>query len=145
MRYFAYGANLDRQHMARLCPGARELGLARLPGHAFRIQRDGWATVVPAPDSTVYGLLWEIGPEDERALDYFEDVEDGLYRKMTSLVATDDGPAEAMVYVATDPTPGVPARDYAERIIAAMRAVRLPEDYVAPIVADAYRDGPSLR
>ncbi len=42
--YFAYGANMDVEDMARRCPRSRPLGVARLMRHRLAIMREGWLT-----------------------------------------------------------------------------------------------------
>jgi len=61
--------------MARLCPGHRYLGVARLDGYRLAFTRrsvrtgSGVADIVGAPGSTVWGVVYEIGEEDLAALD----------------------------------------------------------------------------
>ncbi|MGL4494164.1 MAG: gamma-glutamylcyclotransferase family protein, partial [Beijerinckiaceae bacterium] len=47
--YFAYGANMDREGMAKRCPASKPLGLARLARHRFVVTVDGYASVVRDP------------------------------------------------------------------------------------------------
>ena len=68
--YAAYGANTNRGHMATRCPTAQYVGNCTL--HDFALVFRGVADVVDAPRSEVVCALWEIQPNDERALDRFE-------------------------------------------------------------------------
>jgi len=45
MLYFAYAANLNRSHMARLCPGAKPLYAAVLEGYTLTARR--WFNIEP--------------------------------------------------------------------------------------------------
>ncbi|KAJ9143569.1 hypothetical protein NKR19_g6816 [Coniochaeta hoffmannii] len=95
--YFAYGSNLSTTQMASRCPDARPLHLARLPGWRFIINTRGVANIVPedpgpAPagscdqeEGGVYGILYEIGAEDEESLDLCEGVP-FVYEKVEMLV-----------------------------------------------------------
>ncbi|HEV8600027.1 MAG TPA: gamma-glutamylcyclotransferase [Gemmatimonadales bacterium] len=54
-------------------------------------------------------MLWELPSDDELALDAFEGVAEGLYRKAVAIVHASDGRAvSAMLYLPTDPSPGRP-------------------------------------
>ena len=96
MLYFAYGANVNQRNLKRYAPRARALGTARLPGH--RLVFKGFADVVKDAKGQVAGVLYEITPACELALDRYEGVPK-IYRKTTVMVETDDGPREAMIYV----------------------------------------------
>lgn len=126
MRYFAYGANMDAVGMRARCPTATLLGTERLAGYRFVIARAGYAGLVPDPASDVLGVLWNLTPQDLAALDAYEGVPEGLYRKATMTVA--GGPA--LVYIPADYSRGTPQPGYLEAVIAAARSHRLPDDYV---------------
>lgn len=134
--YFAYGANMDAAQMAGRCPGARRLETAGLAGYAFGIAAGGYGTAVPAPGGSVHGVLWRLTPEDEAALDRFEEVDRGFYRKRSVRVTTASGDrVEAMIYHAADPSPGIPAPGYLERILELAEALGFPEDYTSGLRA----------
>jgi gamma-glutamylcyclotransferase (GGCT)/AIG2-like uncharacterized protein YtfP len=96
MLYFAYGANVNTRNLKRHAPRARALCTARLPGH--RLVFKGFADVIKDAKNHVTGVLYEITPACELALDRYEEVPK-LYRKATVTVETDDGPRDAMIYV----------------------------------------------
>ena len=139
--YFAYASNMSRVEMFLRCPGAGLVNEAVLPDHRFRINRGGVATVAPEPDAQVHGVLWMITDEDERALDRYEEVAEGLYAKARQRVRVRVGPVEALedvealIYVARDETRGVPRAGYLEQVIACAEAHGLPPEYVAEIRA----------
>lgn len=93
--YFAYGANLNRAHMALWCPDAVPLARATLPDH--RLVFRTWVDVVPSPGDSVQGALYEIGARDLAALDEFEDCPT-LYRRVGVRVLSRESPLEAMTY-----------------------------------------------
>ncbi|KAK4218939.1 hypothetical protein QBC37DRAFT_478281 [Rhypophila decipiens] len=115
--YFGYGSNLWHKQMAQRCPGAEFLGIARLSGYQWMINKRGYATIAkvdnpssdPGSDSgggggggssstsgsdevdrgdedevveienvdhknTVWGAVWSLTPDDEKALDKDEGV-----------------------------------------------------------------------
>jgi gamma-glutamylcyclotransferase (GGCT)/AIG2-like uncharacterized protein YtfP len=94
--YFAYGANLNRNHMALWCPNATPLETATLADHrlVFRF----WCDLLPARSRQVAGALYRLGPGDLRWLDEYEDCP-RLYEHKTVLVRTaTGGEVEALTY-----------------------------------------------
>jgi gamma-glutamylcyclotransferase (GGCT)/AIG2-like uncharacterized protein YtfP len=68
--YFAYGMNTNIREMARRCPGAVCHGPVVLRDHkfVFRLHAD----VEHSPGRHVEGVLWELTPACEQALDMLE-------------------------------------------------------------------------
>ncbi len=128
-RYVAYGSNLCTEQMARRCPAARPGEVVRLDGWRFIINGEGFATLVPAPGATAWGLVWHLTPACEAALDRYEGVETGEYRKAAWQV----GDTPALIYLAADERPGPPRTGYLERILAGAAALGLPAGYLAEI------------
>lgn len=126
-RYFAYGANIIAADMARRCPAAREIGTTTLPGWRFVVGRRGYGTIVPDPGARVVGVLWSLTPACERTLDAFEEIDGGLFRRESILVASEP----TLVYLAADAAPGSVRAGYLEPVIAAAEARGFPADYVA--------------
>ncbi|EKV32448.1 hypothetical protein C882_2527 [Caenispirillum salinarum AK4] len=138
--FFAYGLFMHAARMRAVAPGHRALGRAVLDGWRVAVTRHGLATVVPDPPAAVEGLLWEIEAPALAALDRFEGVSHGLYRKQTLFVTPAGAPAEpvqALVYVAGDPP--APARrarrDYAADLGAAAQAAGLSDPYIETLRA----------
>jgi gamma-glutamylcyclotransferase (GGCT)/AIG2-like uncharacterized protein YtfP len=131
-RYFAYGSNMDPEQMGARCPGAVLEGVGALRGYRFLITETGFGSVVPDPESTVHGVVWRLLPGDEAALDAYEGVESGLYRKITARVqlASPAESVEAMLYVATTDRPGRPKPGYLEKVLEAARHHGLPPAYL---------------
>ena len=75
--------------MAFRCPDAEVLETVRLEGYRLAFRSNGGnrgvATILPDPDSHVDGVLWEISPEDERNLNFYEGFP-RLYGKRTLTV-----------------------------------------------------------
>ncbi|MGL5362631.1 MAG: gamma-glutamylcyclotransferase family protein [Bosea sp. (in: a-proteobacteria)] len=129
--YFAYGANMDVAAMSRRCPGSKPLGVARLPRHRFIITSDGYASVVRDPRANVHGVLWEASLADIRTLDKFEEIDRGLYIKISQPVIAGAGPRRALVYVGSRSATGKPRPGYLESVLTSAKAWVLPEDYRA--------------
>jgi gamma-glutamylcyclotransferase (GGCT)/AIG2-like uncharacterized protein YtfP len=124
--HFAYGSNIDAAAMAKRCPRSVAVGPARLVRHRLAAMREGWLTAVRDPRGTVHGILWNLALSDMPALDRYEGVANGLYRKALQSVTTATGPKRALVYFGANAGPGLPEPDYIEAIIAAARQWGLP-------------------
>jgi len=88
--YFAYGANMERAAMAKRCQSARALGPALLRGWRYVIV-GGYGSVAPARGMSVFGVLWRLTPRDLAALNTFESLDSGLYRRAVMTVSVDTG------------------------------------------------------
>jgi gamma-glutamylcyclotransferase (GGCT)/AIG2-like uncharacterized protein YtfP len=131
--YFAYGANMDVEDMARRCPRSQLLGVARLMRHRLAITREGWLTATRDARGRVHGVLWDLALADVSALDRFEQLGDGLYVKTTQAVIAGSGPKRALVYFGANAGPGRADGDYIRAVIASARHWRLPEDGLAAL------------
>ena len=130
--YFAYGSNMDAAAMARRCPASRPLGAARLARHRLAILQAGYATVERHPRSTVHGVLYDLALADVPALDRYEGIARGLYRKvMQPVLRKGAGPVTALVYVGVGPSGGEPRLGYMKGVIAAAETAGLPAAYIA--------------
>jgi gamma-glutamylcyclotransferase (GGCT)/AIG2-like uncharacterized protein YtfP len=129
--YFAYGSNMSRAWMARLCPQAQALGPARLEDHRFMVMSGGYASVLPQAGDVVHGVLWRIAPGDLDALDRYEDVAGGLYRRCMMGVEHRGAQQFAVIYVGQSRAAGRARAEYCELVLAAARDWELPEAYLA--------------
>lgn len=127
--YFAYGSNLNVSQMALRCPNAADPRPARLADHDWLINERGVATVEPFDGSEVHGVLWQLNDHDLAVLDSAEGVP-VRYRRDRLTVHTDDGPAEAWVYIDHRVEPGPPRPGYLERIIDGALHHGLPQRWV---------------
>jgi gamma-glutamylcyclotransferase (GGCT)/AIG2-like uncharacterized protein YtfP len=112
--YFAYGSNMDRGAMAERCPDAVALGAARLEHHRFFVARAGYASVEPRRGAAVHGALWRVSARDLVALDAYENVAGGLYRRAILPVRHGNARRRAIVYLARDARPGRALPGYQE-------------------------------
>jgi gamma-glutamylcyclotransferase (GGCT)/AIG2-like uncharacterized protein YtfP len=128
--YFAYGSNMSREWMRRRCPCARALGRARLDGWGFIITADGYASIRQHAGRAVHGVLWRIGPRELAALNAYESVEAGLYRRYMLSVRQVGRRQAALTYIGRSDTPGRPRPGYLELVIAAAREWDLPDPYI---------------
>ena len=114
MKYFAYGMNTNQSQMINRCPWAQSLGQAVLYGHEFRFARH--ADIIENPDYITHGVLWEITPECELALDALEGFPT-YYLKKQVRVFHNGVVEEAMTYYMTGDNPDeYPSDGYLEML-----------------------------
>jgi gamma-glutamylcyclotransferase (GGCT)/AIG2-like uncharacterized protein YtfP len=139
--YSAYGSNLDPDQMRVRCPHSPSRGCGWLSGWrlTFGAEELGWegalATVVEDPDCSVFVMLYDVSPQDERALDDWEGVDIGLYRKLRVRVSTLDGDVLVWLYVLNGYEGGLPSARYLGLIADAAEKAGAPDDYVAELRA----------
>ena len=131
--YFAYGANMNREAMARRCPRSKALGRARLARHRLAVMREGWLTAVRDPRASVHGVLWDVALSDVPPLDRYEGLAQGLYAKIAQPVLTEAGPKRAMIYVGANAGPGTLRPEYIAEVLAAARAWPLPAEAIGAL------------
>ena len=126
--------------MARRCGGAMPLGPAVLRGWRYVIA-EGYGSVAPAPGMCVFGVLWRLTPRDLAALNIFESLDSGLYRRAMLTVELGGERARALVYVGRKGGRRGAMPGYQERIVAAAEEWRLPKRYIAELrrLAPGYR------
>jgi len=100
--YFAYGSNMDSARMLERCPGARLVGVATLDG--YRLGEHLYADIEAAVGCSVEGLLWSVTGDDLRALDRFEGVATGAYKRGVYAFSTPRGDGCAYAYEMTPQT-----------------------------------------
>ncbi len=126
MLYFACGSNLNLERMAGRCPRAVPLGRMVLPDWrlAFRCVAD----CVPEPGAECHGGVWRITPQCERALDVYEGVAGGTYRKEYIPIDGDPEGGESMLMYCMNST-GIdpPAVTYLKEIEQGYRDFRMPK------------------
>ena len=140
--YFAYGSNLSTRQMASRCPGAIALGPGRLDGFALAFTRPSrrWggsaADILREPRSHVWGVVWCVTDDDLAALDRFEGVATGGYRRFEVDVSLYRETVTAVTYAVVDPIPGgAPSGRYLHTILEGARQHGLPTDWIARLVA----------
>ena len=138
--YFAYGANMERAAMRRRCPAAVALGPAVLRGWRYVIA-GGSGSVMPARGGGVFGVVWRLTPRDLAALNAFESLDSGLYRRTILTVELAGRRVRALLYVGRQRGRRRPMPGYQERLVEAAQDWRLPKDYIATLqrLAPGYR------
>lgn len=130
MLHFAYGSNMSHEPMQQRCPDAQYLGIAVLRRHRFIIMANGYASIATQPSGNVYGVLWRISPRDLAALDAYENVLGGLYRREMMPIIHGSRSMAAIVYIGAEKREGAARKGYMELVVQAARENGLPDDYV---------------
>jgi hypothetical protein len=116
---------------------AKAIGVGQLLGHALRWDkrsgRDGSgkcdAEATSLKDDVVWGVLFELDPQEKPLLDKAEGVGDGYLEKSVNIL-TEDGLVTAVTYCATDKDPTLrPYHWYKALVIAGAREHGLPPSY----------------
>lgn len=124
--YIAYGSNMNTEQMDHRCPGAEVLGKATLEGWRLTFQgaRHGaHANILPEEGHTTPVLVWAISAAHEAALDRYEGVAGGYYRKH-HMPVTVNGKTyrRALVYLMNPQPYGLPDTRYFKGITDAYKA-----------------------
>lgn len=134
--YAAYGSNLDPRRMALRAPASPVYATGWLAGWrlTFAGGESEWesvnATVVEDTSDTVFVVLYDVPPADEQALDQWEDLDLGLWRKIRVRVHTLDGEPLAWLYVLDAYEGGLPTPAQLTVVADAAHAGGAPADYV---------------
>lgn len=148
MLYFAYGSNMLTERLRERVPSASPLNSAYLSGRTLRFNKrsrdgSGKCTLLDAePESTVYGVVFEVAPGELTALDEAEHRGRG-YERCQVRPRTSDGTCEAFAYVAQPAyidNALVPYGWYKALVTAGARQHDLPDAYRAYL--DAVRTYP---
>jgi gamma-glutamylcyclotransferase (GGCT)/AIG2-like uncharacterized protein YtfP len=89
----------------------------------------------------VHGVLWRLTPRDLAALNTFESLDSGLYRRAILTVEAGAQRVRALVYVGRQRGRRRAMPGYQERLVAAAQDWRLPPRYIAELarLAPGYR------
>jgi gamma-glutamylcyclotransferase len=136
--YFAYGSNLSKQRMQQrtgVIPVSQRVFLRdyRLTFNAH-VGQEFYANIAPSIGDVVHGVIYRCNPTAMTALDRYEGVAQGCYRRVAVEVETEEGERiRAEVYIAGEryvSEGGAPSTFYLGLISSGAREHDLPEQYV---------------
>ncbi len=149
MLYFAHGSNIDRPQLMVRCPGAQFVAPARL--HDYRLCFPRWskvretalAGIEPAKGEMVWGVLYELTPDDVERLDMIEGFVPGRdparneSQRIKVRVQRPDGlSADAETHLPVRVAdPGLPSAGHILVLVRAARALEFPDDFIARLKA----------
>ena len=147
--YIAYGSNLNIRQMKYRCPGARVVGTAVLDGWQllFKGSKTGsYLTIEENPGYMVPVAIWEISPEDERALDRYEGFPNFYYKRElpVTFVGIRSGRVRtrtAMVYIMHEDRPlGMPSQMYVDTCVEGYRYFGFDIGFLVDAINDSKED-----
>jgi gamma-glutamylcyclotransferase (GGCT)/AIG2-like uncharacterized protein YtfP len=138
MLYFAYGSNMERVQMKRLCAKARFVAAAVLPDHELvfsgssRMWGGGIANIRDMPGKKVEGVVWEISEAERMVLDEYEGYPDLYVSKGVQVQTTSGKALTAFAYVMANPGREMPpSKPYKRLLISGAEEHGLSDEYVA--------------
>ncbi|MEL7085633.1 MAG: gamma-glutamylcyclotransferase family protein [Cyanobacteria bacterium P01_A01_bin.3] len=144
MFYFAYGSNLHPARLSDRTPSAQLITTGCVRGRCLvfhKIGRDGSAKcdalLSAHSNSTVFGALYQLDPQDIPTLDKFEALGAGYNREILS-ISTETRTLQAFAYIAQAQyvNPDLkPFHWYKQLVIAGAKLHQFPVPYIASIAA----------
>ena len=142
---FAYGSNMPTARITdkTRCPSAKSLGVAELRGYELRwhkvSSKDGSAKAdiikTDVKGVSVFGVLYEISPEEKPALNRIEGLGNG-YKEVDVVVLHNGTEATVTAYLATEIDEKLkPYTWYKALVVFGAKEHELPEAYIAQIEA----------
>lgn len=140
--YVAYGSNLNINQMRYRCPTAKLCGTGVIKDYElqFKGQPHGaYATIAPKKGASVPVAVWEIRPQDERALDRYEGYPSHYFKQMIPVQMGGDE-VNAMVYIMNlRMNFGLPSPYYYQTVYAGYNDCELDTDVLDKAVEDSAR------
>lgn len=142
MYYFGYGSNMLMARIRHRVPSATPVTNATLPDYGLRFHKrsrdgSGKCNIISSDDETVYGVVFEVNPDELDALDEAEQ-QGRRYWRQSVTVEGKETHIDAFAYVAdpffVDETL-LPYDWYHALVVAGAREHGLPADYIAMIEA----------
>jgi gamma-glutamylcyclotransferase (GGCT)/AIG2-like uncharacterized protein YtfP len=134
MLYFAYGSNMNLEHMRRLCGWHfRVLGPAKLKDYQFGPDGRGYANIRPKEKEEVWGVLFDLDQYSLDVLDQFEGFPDIFDRKQIKVFDNSGNEVEAWVYI-EQPDHFAQSHireEYMRRVVTGALENRLPEQWIS--------------
>jgi cation transport regulator ChaC len=141
---FAYGSNMPTARITdkTRCPSAKSVGVAELRGYELRWHKaskdgSGKADIVEidVDGASVFGVLYEISPEEKPALDVAEGLGNG-YKEVRIVVVHNGEEATVTAYQATKTNPNLKPYTWYKALAAfGAKEHGLPAAYIAQIEA----------
>ncbi|MBZ0170430.1 AIG2-like family protein [Candidatus Methylomirabilis lanthanidiphila] len=137
MFYFAYGSNMERVQLKRLCPTAKFVAAATLADCELTFSGNspmwggGIADIRERPGKTVEGVVWEISEADRKVLDGYEGYP-ALYLHKEIQVSSREGKTiRAFAYSMANPGREMsPSKRYKQLLIAGAEEHGLSDEYI---------------
>lgn len=137
MFYFAYGSNMERFQLKRLCPKAKFVSAAVLADYelAFFGNSPMWgggnADIREQPGKAVEGVVWEISEAERKALDEYEGYPTLYLHKELQVRGRAGKVITAFTYIMANPGREMPpSKRYKQLLISGAEEHGLSDEYV---------------
>jgi gamma-glutamylcyclotransferase (GGCT)/AIG2-like uncharacterized protein YtfP len=133
MHYFAYGSNMNYEHMRRLCGRHFTiLGVATLENFQLGLDLRGYVNIKAKENSKVFGVLYEL---DQSALDILDEFEGYPYvfdRKSVEVKSEDGQNVNSWVYLENADQFGgdFVKAEHLKRVVSGAMENHLPEEWI---------------
>lgn len=149
--YFGYGTLLGETHMRKGYPSARTIGLGFYDQHELGFWRyadasEGGCTIVHNPDGILFGVLYELSPEDMDRLLEVGGLAEWYEARTIDVTRVSGGRMRAITLrVQGNRGPWIPPADYAALVTNGAVEAALPAEYRARLdaIVEAARGGSS--
>ena len=101
----AYGSNLNLEQMSYRCLTAKVYGKGMLRDYRLLFKgstENAYLTIEPYKGGRVPVVIWELQPEDEKALDFYEGYPNFYYKENVEVELENGEKVIAMIYIMTD-------------------------------------------
>jgi gamma-glutamylcyclotransferase (GGCT)/AIG2-like uncharacterized protein YtfP len=133
MYHFAYGSNLNYEHMRRLCGWHFTLiGLGTLEGYELGLDLRGYVNIRPKTGEKVVGVLYDLDQQCLDILDEYEGYPEVFNRILTQVTDQNGHSYKAWTYLEKPEAFGGTQikSDHLKLIIAGAMENHLPEDWI---------------
>lgn len=149
--YYAYGSNMFSAWLEKRCPSASALGVASLSGYELawhKRSNDGSGkcdiAISDAPNSVVYGVLYQIACSEKHELDAAE----AGYKHSMIVISYRSELISATTYMASETRIDRSLRPYTwyrALVVAGAKQHKLPEEYIRELEATTANEDNSGR
>jgi hypothetical protein len=137
--YLAYGSNMSREQMRARCPGALLVDAILIPGWRLAYRgafSSNWgagavATLLADPQCCAAGIVYDLQPQHEQALDGWEGVAQGHYGKLEDFGRYRGEPV--YTYISNVGQDGEPGRAYLSIMRQGFHDWKLMLDPLSPV------------
>ncbi|MFA5991455.1 MAG: gamma-glutamylcyclotransferase family protein [Candidatus Doudnabacteria bacterium] len=133
MYYFAYGSNMNLEHMRRICGWHFSvLGGAILEDYQFGPDTRGYSNIRPCPGQKVFGVLYQVEQWSINALDEFEGCPTVFNRGEVIVKDFEGETYKAWVYLESPEYFGEDEikEDYLKRVLIGAQENHLPAEWI---------------
>lgn len=112
--YASYGSNTNIEDMSHRCYGAKRVGIGEIKNRELNFRGSGHLTIDKKEGASTPVLIWEILPEHERSLDYYEGFPLYYTKEMIEVTMANGERVACITYIMRDLDMCMPTSSYVE-------------------------------